>query len=168
VFLSSGIDSTSLAALASREVPGVHTFTVAFPENEFSEAEMARRTAEKLGTTHQEVMLSGDEMLCRLPGALGALGVGSVGGGSAHFDAGIDGTSTAGFGFEQSFGFGLGVFDLRLFAVFLALFFKCAAFRERDHGEAATASAGHKKRRELAITPIVTPDGGGATLRIDW
>src|SRR6185503_4018757 len=35
VFLSSGIDSTSLAALASREVSGVHTFTVAFPEKEF-------------------------------------------------------------------------------------------------------------------------------------
>ena len=32
VFLSSGIDSTALAALASREVSGVHTFTVAFPE----------------------------------------------------------------------------------------------------------------------------------------
>ena len=80
VFLSSGIDSTSLAALASREVPGVHTFTVAFPENEFSEAEMARRTAEKLGTTHQEVMLSGDEMLCRLPGALGALDQPSIDG----------------------------------------------------------------------------------------
>jgi hypothetical protein len=46
--------------------------------------------------------------------------------------------------------------------------FIMAFFRERDHGEAATASAGHKKRRELAITPIVTPDGGGATLRIDW
>src|SRR6266545_1118050 len=38
VFLSSGIDSTSLAALASREVSGVHTFTVAFPEKEFNEA----------------------------------------------------------------------------------------------------------------------------------
>ncbi len=46
--------------------------------------------------------------------------------------------------------------------------FIMAFFRERDHGEAITASAGHKKRRELAITPIVTPDGGGATLRIDW
>jgi len=45
VFLSSGIDSTALAALASREVSGVHTFTVAFPESEFSEAAMARRTA---------------------------------------------------------------------------------------------------------------------------
>src|SRR5688500_3476609 len=34
VFLSSGLDSTSLAALASREISGVHTFPVAFPEKE--------------------------------------------------------------------------------------------------------------------------------------
>lgn len=80
VFLSGGIDSTSLAALASREVPGVHTCTVAFPETEFSEADIARRTAEKLGTTHQEVMLSGDEMLSRLPGALEALDQPSIDG----------------------------------------------------------------------------------------
>jgi hypothetical protein len=39
----------------------------------------------------------------------------------------------------------------------------------RDSGtESASATRGHRKRRELAITPIVTPDGGGATLRIDW
>lgn len=80
VFLSSGIDSTSLAALAGREVPGVHTFTVGFPENEFSEADMARRTAETLGTTHQEIMLSGNEMLGRLPGALDALDQPSIDG----------------------------------------------------------------------------------------
>ena len=50
VFLSSGIDSTALAALAAREIAGVHTFTVAFPEKEFSEAAIARRTATTLGT----------------------------------------------------------------------------------------------------------------------
>jgi asparagine synthase (glutamine-hydrolysing) len=80
VFLSSGIDSTALAALASREVSGVHTFTVAFPEKEFSEAVIARRTAERLGTTHQEVMLSGDEMLARLGDAIGALDQPSIDG----------------------------------------------------------------------------------------
>ena len=73
VFLSSGIDSTALAALASREVSGVHTFTVAFPEDQFNEATMARRTAERLGTVHQELLLSGDEMLARLGEAVGAL-----------------------------------------------------------------------------------------------
>jgi len=32
----------------------------------------------------------------------------------------------------------------------------------------ATASGGHRKRRELAITPVVSANGGGATLRFDW
>jgi hypothetical protein len=30
------------------------------------------------------------------------------------------------------------------------------------------ARAGHRKRRELAVTPVISPDGGGATLRFDW
>ncbi|HYA89644.1 MAG TPA: asparagine synthase (glutamine-hydrolyzing), partial [archaeon] len=35
VFLSSGLDSTAIAALASRVHGGIHTFTVAFPELDF-------------------------------------------------------------------------------------------------------------------------------------
>ena len=50
VFLSSGIDSTAIAALARREVGDVHTFTVAFKEQQFNEAAVARRTAQQLGT----------------------------------------------------------------------------------------------------------------------
>lgn len=39
----------------------------------------------------------------------------------------------------------------------------------RDSGSSEkSAATGHRKRRELAITPIVTPNGGGATLRFDW
>ena len=85
VFLSSGIDSTALAALASREVSGVHTFTVAFPESEFSEADIARRTAQSFGTTHREVMLSGDDMLARLGEAVGALDLPTMDGINTYF-----------------------------------------------------------------------------------
>jgi asparagine synthase (glutamine-hydrolysing) len=109
VFLSGGIDSTSLAALASREVSGVHTFTVAFPEKEFSEAALARRTAEKLGTTHQEVMLSGDEMLGRLDEAVGALDQPSIDGINTYFvswsarQAGLK-VALSGLGGDEVFG----------------------------------------------------------------
>jgi asparagine synthase (glutamine-hydrolysing) len=85
VFLSGGIDSTALAALASREVSGVHTFTVAFPEKEFSEAAIARRTAERFGTTHDELMLDGDEMLGRVGEAVGALDQPSMDGINTYF-----------------------------------------------------------------------------------
>jgi hypothetical protein len=46
--------------------------------------------------------------------------------------------------------------------------FFMAFIRHSDGGETPSTSAGRRKRRELAITPIVTPDGGGATLRVDW
>jgi PEGA domain len=46
--------------------------------------------------------------------------------------------------------------------------FYMAFLRDRDHTETRTANGGHRKRRELAVTPIITPDGGGATLRFDW
>jgi hypothetical protein len=34
--------------------------------------------------------------------------------------------------------------------------------------ESKSATAGRRKRRELAVTPVVSPNGGGATLRFDW
>jgi len=109
VFLSSGIDSTALAALASREVSGVHTFTVAFPEDKFSEATIARRTAERLGTTHSEVMLSGDETLACLGAAVGALDLPTMDGINTYFvsasarEAGLK-VALSGLGGDEVFG----------------------------------------------------------------
>jgi asparagine synthase (glutamine-hydrolysing) len=109
VFLSGGIDSTSLAALASREVSGIHTFTVAFAEKEFSEAAIARRTATKLGTTHQEVTLSGDDMLRRLDEAVGSLDQPSMDGINTYFvsmsarQAGLK-VTLSGLGGDEVFG----------------------------------------------------------------
>jgi asparagine synthase (glutamine-hydrolysing) len=70
VFLSSGLDSTAIAALASRARAGIHTFTVAFADAEFSEAEIARRTAGRLGAEHSELTLSDQEMIARLEEAI--------------------------------------------------------------------------------------------------
>lgn len=72
VFLSSGIDSTVLAALASGEQKRIHTFTVAFPEAEFSESEVARETAKSLGTEHCEVSISDHDLVSRLDEAIAA------------------------------------------------------------------------------------------------
>ena len=73
IFLSSGIDSTALAALASRVQKGMHSFTVVFPEQNFSEGKLARQTAETFGMQHQELLLGGEEMLARLEEAVSAL-----------------------------------------------------------------------------------------------
>lgn len=85
VFLSSGLDSTAIAALAAKAHPGIHTFTVAFPDLEFSEAAEARRTAECLGTEHSELQLSGDEMLARLDEAIAAFDQPSMDGINTYF-----------------------------------------------------------------------------------
>ena len=50
VFLSSGLDSTALVALASRVQSDLHTFTVVFPEQRFSEAKISRETAKRFKT----------------------------------------------------------------------------------------------------------------------
>jgi asparagine synthase (glutamine-hydrolysing) len=73
IFLSSGLDSTAVVALASREQKGIHTFTVSFPELEYNEAALARQTAERYGTQHEELMLSGEQMLERMDEAVAAL-----------------------------------------------------------------------------------------------
>ena len=73
LFLSSGLDSMALAALASRERGGLHTFTVVFPELEFSEAPAARKIAEHFGAEHRELLVTAGEMQARLGEAVESL-----------------------------------------------------------------------------------------------
>jgi asparagine synthase (glutamine-hydrolysing) len=109
VFLSSGIDSTVLVALAAQKKANINTMTVVFPEQEFSEAEMARRTAQRFGTNHQELTLTGDDMLARLNGAVGALDQPSMDGINTYFvswaaqQAGLK-VALSGLGGDEIFG----------------------------------------------------------------
>jgi asparagine synthase (glutamine-hydrolysing) len=87
VFLSSGLDSTAIAALASRVRSGIHTFTVAFADadKDFSEAAIARRTAARLKTDHRELTLSGDEVLARIDEAIDGFDQPSMDGINTYF-----------------------------------------------------------------------------------
>ena len=50
IFLSGGIDSSAVAALASEAEPGaVHTFTIGFDEAGLDESQYAARVARRLG-----------------------------------------------------------------------------------------------------------------------
>ena len=73
VFLSSGLDSTSLVALASRLQSDLHTFTVIFPEQRYSEARISRETAKHFKTRHQEVLLAPDTLAAQLEDAVKSL-----------------------------------------------------------------------------------------------
>jgi len=74
VFLSSGIDSSSITNLAKRAARGpVHTFTLAFEDGALNEGVAARRIAEAIGTEHQEVLLKEQEVLDDLVPALDSI-----------------------------------------------------------------------------------------------
>jgi len=109
VFLSSGMDSTAIAAVASRQHPGIKTFTVVFPEQDFSEGLLARRTASQLGTEHAEFVLSGEEMKSRLDGAVAAFDQPSADGVNTFFvswaarQAGLK-VALSGLGSDEIFG----------------------------------------------------------------
>ncbi len=65
VFLSGGLDSSIIAALTARVLPGVDTFAVGFAGSQ--DLEHARLCAEFLGTRHHEYVYDLDEMMTLLP-----------------------------------------------------------------------------------------------------
>ena len=74
VFLSGGIDSSALAALAAkgRSQP-LTTLSVAFEERALSEAAYARRMAARVGADHHEVLLRAPEVFADLGAFFGAM-----------------------------------------------------------------------------------------------
>lgn len=60
VLLSGGLDSSAIAALMTERYPGkVESFTIGFEEGSFDESKHARKVASHLGTTHNEMILTG-------------------------------------------------------------------------------------------------------------
>jgi len=74
VFLSGGVDSSAMANLAQRAAQNpIHTFTLAFEEQEFNEAPIARRIAAAIGTQHHEAVLKEWHFVENLEAALDSL-----------------------------------------------------------------------------------------------
>jgi asparagine synthase (glutamine-hydrolysing) len=74
VLLSGGVDSSVIANLAQRaaQTP-IHTFTLAFEEDELNEGPIARQIAAAIGTQHHEVALTEPHFVENLEGALDSL-----------------------------------------------------------------------------------------------
>jgi asparagine synthase (glutamine-hydrolysing) len=62
VFLSGGIDSSSVAAIAARHLThgGLKTFSIGFKETEYDESAYARQVANYIGSEHHEEIMSVD------------------------------------------------------------------------------------------------------------
>ncbi|HEY8053437.1 MAG TPA: asparagine synthase (glutamine-hydrolyzing) [Steroidobacteraceae bacterium] len=74
IFLSGGIDSSAVAALASEAEPGaIHTFTIGFDEAGLDESPYAARVAAAIGSRHTNVTLREEDFLQQLPDALTAI-----------------------------------------------------------------------------------------------
>lgn len=67
VFLSGGIDSSAIAALAAKHTARLHTFSVGFDEPSFDETRYAELMARTLGTEHRTETLNLDNAVKLLP-----------------------------------------------------------------------------------------------------
>ncbi|SDS25883.1 asparagine synthase (glutamine-hydrolyzing) [Actinoplanes derwentensis] len=66
-FLSSGIDSSAIAALAARQKPDLHAFTAGFAAQGYSEIEIAQDTADQLGIRLTPTVVTDEDVLAHLP-----------------------------------------------------------------------------------------------------
>jgi asparagine synthase (glutamine-hydrolysing) len=80
VFLSGGIDSSSLVAIMSQVGVRATTFSLVFREQEFNEAQYSRQIAAQFQTDHHEILISQQDALAAVPEALCAMDQPSIDG----------------------------------------------------------------------------------------
>jgi asparagine synthase (glutamine-hydrolysing) len=85
LFLSSGLDSSAIAALAGRAQSGIQSFTLTFPDTSYNEGPLARLVAQRTRTQHTEIPLQGSDMLARLDEAIAALDQPTMDGINSYF-----------------------------------------------------------------------------------
>ncbi|MCT2535836.1 asparagine synthase (glutamine-hydrolyzing) [Aquibacillus koreensis] len=66
-FLSGGIDSTLIVAIAREFNPNLKTFSVGFEQDGYSEVDVAKETAEKLNVENISYMITPEEYVQKLP-----------------------------------------------------------------------------------------------------
>jgi len=110
IFLSGGIDSSAIAALAVRaNTSRVRTFNIGFDEAAYDESAHARAVAQALETEHHELRLTQATFCDQLPDALASLDQPSVDGLNTYFvsravrEAGLT-VALAGTGGDELFG----------------------------------------------------------------
>jgi asparagine synthase (glutamine-hydrolysing) len=88
VFLSGGMDSSAITALASKHLPHqLTTLCVTFDEEEFSEEQHAARVANRFGCKHVQVRLRAQEFIEEIPKIMAAMDQPSIDGVNTYFVA---------------------------------------------------------------------------------
>jgi asparagine synthase (glutamine-hydrolysing) len=173
VFLSGGIDSSALVALAaSRGAAPIHTFTVTFDEEQFSEAAYAAEVARHFGCTHQQVHLPAERAAGEIDEAVGGLDQPSADGVNTYFvskaarEAGLA-VALSGLGGDELFA---GYSYFRAFARALPISRTVARLPgvlRAGLGSISRASGAPTRVRKLAALLLAAgrPDAAYATLR---
>jgi asparagine synthase (glutamine-hydrolysing) len=73
IFLSGGIDSSSLVAILSHNGVRPNTFSLVFREKDFDESAYSRMIARRFDTDHHEIPVSQDDAVAALPNAFAAM-----------------------------------------------------------------------------------------------
>jgi asparagine synthase (glutamine-hydrolysing) len=87
VFLSGGIDSSSVVALLAEQGHTLHTFSVVFGEASFDESEHSRTVSRRYRTEHTELRLRPEDVLSHFDNALRAYDQPSIDGLNTYFIA---------------------------------------------------------------------------------
>jgi len=110
LFLSGGIDSSALLALASASWSGtLRTLTIGFDSPEFDESDISAATASRFAVEHQNIRLAGADVLGQMPAALAAIDQPTVDGFNTYFvskaarEAGLT-VALSGLGGDELFG----------------------------------------------------------------
>src|SRR5580692_1254965 len=110
LFLSGGIDSSALLALASASWSGtLRTLTIGFDSPQFDESDISAATASRFAVEHQNIRLTGTDVLGQIPGALAAIDQPTVDGFNTYFvskaarEAGLT-VALSGLGGDELFG----------------------------------------------------------------
>lgn len=158
VFLSGGVDSSAVANLAQRATDSpIHTFTLAFEEQQLNEGPIARQIAAAIGSEHHEVVLTEGDFVASLDAALDSLDQPSFDGLNAYSmsrairDAGFT-VALSGTGGDELFGGYTSYRDLPM----LHRLSRRAAWMPRSHQVAAASLATWKLRRSRGAVPPQT------------
>jgi len=85
VFLSGGIDSSSLVSILSRSGVKPSTFSIVFRESDYSEAEYSRAIAREFHTDHHEITVSQSDLFSAIAPAIHAMDLPTIDGVNTYF-----------------------------------------------------------------------------------
>ena len=85
VFLSGGIDSSSLVGILTRNGVRPSTFSIVFREQDYSEAEYSRKVAQHFHTDHHEITVTQSDFFAAIDPAIHAMDLPTIDGINTYF-----------------------------------------------------------------------------------